>query len=735
SPIWSGSDFADEPVPPLPLELLRPIAYSASTPQLVENPPTPPMLEPRYYQPLLATPSPTVSCSTTPSPPPREHRPSTLLPELVTTSEVSKKHLRMVSLEKAKAVLQVPGAEHLLPEELRARVPVKSPTKSRSHEVLLRDTMMMFTSSPHKSARTPELPTLTMVDAQGRDRVVGSPRASVAPLPGFGFADILLAGRRGTGSFQVGTGAPRQMLKLYQQNAEFTHSTSSDAGRNDSVNDERGRARHRASRSVPHDRYLVQGVQTPSISPGVAANIHPLAGDYSTLLADQYRAPSASSAASSGRYEIDVREHMKMVPRALFHGKPMSRNTGQLQARYESPNVSVSPFARKQASESGGSVQSSKRDDDMLHALPCLVTDNRSSHRRRSTSGTIPISPPSQYEVLRTKITPAVPIDRRLAAYRRNSDDNRVSQYFPVTTRGNDQLLFRRSDDKENYQNLARAETSPFAFQPAPAIRRHAAPTRTNTEPMLRQRPSDASPELTAKQALFSRITRGAAKYAELLTRPAGLEPPDASDSRRRSSTKSGRRSSDKGHGVKFSNPFPKLDIPAANASPRAMASIESPHLHSPPSAKSPPGTYLGWTYAAKSAFDQARSPTKSSFPPSAAMYVHTITPARPLDERQNALPQDSDDDEPSSPVRRGSIFTGLLGGRREAKTEKRREDIKKSIRVVVTPEAAANRAQEERSFGYARVRSWEVEKDVREEGVAPKPGFVRRLSEFAGMI
>nr|OQO25014.1 hypothetical protein B0A51_07995 [Rachicladosporium sp. CCFEE 5018]OQO28819.1 hypothetical protein B0A51_04264 [Rachicladosporium sp. CCFEE 5018] len=735
SPIWSASDFADEPVPPLPLELLRPIAYSASTPQLVENPPTPPMLEPRYYQPLLATPSPTVSRSTTPSPPPLEHRPSTLLPEPVATVEVLKKHLRMVSLERAKAVLQAPGAEPLLPEELRARVPVKSPTKSRSHEVLLRDTMMMFTSSPHESVRAPELPTLTMVDAQGRDRAVGSPRASVAPMPGFGFAEALPVGRRGTGSFQVGNNAPRQMVRLYRQNAESTQRDRSKEGYNGSVSDERGRARYRASRSVPQDRYLMQGVQTPSSSPDVMSTHH-LAGVYNTLLADQYRAPSASSAASSGRYDVDAREHMKMVPQALFQGKPMSRNTGQLQARYASPNASVSPFARSQASGSGTSMQCSTRDDDELYTLPRLETDKRVDHRRRSTSGTIPISPPSQYEPQRSKFTPAVPSDRKLAAYRRNSDDNRVSQYFPVTTRGTDQLLFRRSDDEDSYQNPARAETPPFASQPTPAVRRHAPPTRTSTEPILRQRPSNASSsELTAKQALFSRITRGAAKYAELLTRPAGQEPPLASGFRRRSSTNSARRSSDKGHSTKFSNPFTKLDISAANANPRAKASIDSPDLHSSPSAKSPPGTYLGWTNAAKSAFDQARSPTKTSFPPAAAMYVHTTTPARPLDERQIALPQDSDDDEPSSPVRRGSIFTGLLGGRREAKAEKRREDIKKSIRVVVTPEAAANRVNDERSFGHARVRSWEVEKEVNHEVVAPRPGFVRRMSEFAGMI
>lgn len=127
SPMWSASDLAGNPMPPLPPELLRPIAYSASTPELVEKAPTPLVfLQPRTYQPLLVTPSPTISRRTTPSPSPlesqRSTRFSTLLPTAVETLEIPKNHLRTVSLEKAKAALEAPGAEHLLPEELRAKL-------------------------------------------------------------------------------------------------------------------------------------------------------------------------------------------------------------------------------------------------------------------------------------------------------------------------------------------------------------------------------------------------------------------------------------------------------------------------------------------------------------------------------------------------------------------------------------------------------------------------------------
>ena len=119
SPVWSASDLADNPLPALPPELLRPIAYSASTPELIETPPDGLLLQPRTYQPLLTTPSPTISRHTTPSPGPEplqeERKFSMLLPTAVDAVDIPKSHLRTVSLEKAKATAGAPGAEHLLP--------------------------------------------------------------------------------------------------------------------------------------------------------------------------------------------------------------------------------------------------------------------------------------------------------------------------------------------------------------------------------------------------------------------------------------------------------------------------------------------------------------------------------------------------------------------------------------------------------------------------------------------
>lgn len=142
SPVWSASDLVDNPLPALPPELLRPIAYSASTPQLIETPPDGLLLQPRTYQPLLTTPSPTISRNTTPSPgtdPLQEGRKfSTLLPTAVDVVNIPKSHLRTVSLEKAKATAGAPGAEHLLPEELRAKSKGKTVVKTRSLEPIVK---------------------------------------------------------------------------------------------------------------------------------------------------------------------------------------------------------------------------------------------------------------------------------------------------------------------------------------------------------------------------------------------------------------------------------------------------------------------------------------------------------------------------------------------------------------------------------------------------------------------
>lgn len=96
---------------------LQPNVYSYSSPHLVESPPTPPLLQPRTFSPLLDSPL------TTPDETPEEWRhESVLLPPAPPAIDVNptKGHVKTVSLEKAKAAMHTPGKAPLLPEELRA---------------------------------------------------------------------------------------------------------------------------------------------------------------------------------------------------------------------------------------------------------------------------------------------------------------------------------------------------------------------------------------------------------------------------------------------------------------------------------------------------------------------------------------------------------------------------------------------------------------------------------------
>lgn len=741
SPVWTGSDFADEPLPALPQQYLQPIAYSASTPQLVERPPTPPLLEPRTYQPLLATPSPTVSRATTPSPTPRTDdrppRPSILLPMPLESPKIERQHLRTVSLEKAKAAAQSPGAEHLLPEELRARshptrvsliksrsfeplvrTPTERPKQPReAREPIVRDTLAMFRVSPESAKTPPELPTLTLIDAEGRDRVVGSPRASVAPLPAFAFPEPPMT-PTSPPSFDVGSHAPKFMAPLADQPRQQSKTKLAKALGLQAKDDGRGRARTRGPHSPDLGYYIPDRWRPPSptSSSEDEGDAHQVAKEYHSLLTEQYRQQSSSPAATSVNSEGSVREHLRMVPQPLFT-KPQAMPTGGIRPRYDSPNSSVSPGHRREQSDSSVAIRPGSRGHDRSGSLPLTIYTHHKG-RQFSENGDIPISPPFDYNPY---TLPDVPQARSLPKHRRNSYDNRVSAYFPIMTKGSP-LKFRRSDERKKSLPGLRSPKSPLSpGRPllaadiiAQRLQTPASSPLNQTPPTSHKAPkSDASSveltakELRAKQALLSRITKGAVKYADLLTRPAAQIP---ATSARKQPT--------------------RLHIPPASAFTNAEARADSPHLL--PSPKSP-GLSLGWSAAAKHAFD-AQHPGSPTHQPShasnnavhpAALYTHTLLPARPLDERGTGLAED--EAAGAAGRRRGSLFGSLMDFRKEAKAEKRREEIKRTIRVVQTPEAAG-----ERRRSASLERSDMMMTQGRRASILPVE-LMRTVSEFAG--
>lgn len=715
SPVWSISDLAENPMPVLPQELLQPIAYSASTPELVEKASTGFLLEPRTYQPLLTTPSPTISRQTTPSPAPtpsrRETMSSILLPTAVEVAEIPKTHLRTVSLEKAKATSGAPGAEHLLPEELREMSKGKTLAQTRSLEPIVRapqpiaksterirkDTLAMFKMSVDLPPDAPALPKMTLVDAEGRDRVVGSPRLSVAPLPTFSFPDEPVRNPI-SNAFPVGKNAPKTMVSLTSQDHYMPSSQVPQPG---PYGHERGRSIQRGPRNSGYGFYHSDGRRQESPREiGLDDDAGYMAQEYYSLLAEQNRQASASSASRSMKSDVEVGEHMRMVPQPLFHGKPFATQHGQVGSRYDSVTEPVSPFNR-QYSDSSVSFQSQRSGEDRLPSLPYRLSITTNNQRRRSSIGTIPISPPFQYSDHSTSPPPAampnVPQPRRIPMHRRNSNDNRVSAYWHIPTKGGNELVFRRSKEKQPSsspkspgvpllapnvvaQRLKTPEVtpehSPLFRTPWPIQHTTSAPAPSYPQPTREESPTsgrkptaskESNTELTAKQALLARITKGAAKYAEQLTRPA--EP------RRRSPS------------------------PLSNNEP--IARTDSPHLFPgpaphPPSFKPKPTNNhakkpsLGWSNSSKAIFDSHHIPGHQSKPSQTSFYTHTLTPPRPLDERNAAEEEDSTT--AMATARRGSInlFATFRDLRRETKAEKRREEIKKSIRVVGVPEGAA---------------------------------------------
>ena len=672
--------------------------------------------------------------------------------------KIEKQHLRTVSLEKAKAAVQSPGAEHLLPEELRARnhptrmslnksrsfeplvrTPIELPRQAReakeSKPPIVRGTLAMFRVSPQSATAPPELPTLTLVDAQGRDRVVGLPRASVAPLPVFAFPQPPMT-PTSTPAFDVGSNAPKLMAPLANQQRQQSKDKLTQVLGLDVKDDGSGRKLTRGPRSPDYSHYMPNRWRPPSptSSSDDEGDARHVAKEYHNLLTEQYRQQSSSPAATSVNSEASIREHMQMVPQPLF-SKPQAMPTrGGMRPRYDSSNGSVSPDHRREQSDSSVATSSRSPNRDRSGSLPLTMTTNV-EHRQLSLNGEIPISPPFDYNPY---ALPAVPQAREIPKHRRNSDDNRISAYFTVVTKGSP-LKFRRSDERKKSLPGLRSPKSPlspgrplFAADiiteklQTPAGSPAASPLNRTPPTSHRAPTSDASSaeltkkELTAKQALLSRITKGAVKYADLLTRPAAQMP----TSHKRSQTPE----------RKHQQPA-RLHIPPVSAFTNAEARADSPHLiPTPPSAsKSPksPGLSLGWSAAAKHAFDAQYpgSPTHAHRPSHsantvhpAAIYTHTLLPARPLDERGTGLAED-EAAATGAGKRRGSMFGSFMDFRKEAKAEKRREDIKRTIRVVQTPEAA----------GEGRLRrSLSVTDDGRRTS-RPVMELMRTVSEMTG--
>ena len=655
---WRSSDFADEPLPPLPT--LLPVAYSSSTPHLTGKPPTPPLLPARtYISPLIVTPSPTASRGSTPSPPPY-HKPSVLLPSPPVSVQVPLKQLRTVPLEQAKAQHHAPGAVHLLPEELRAQ----TLGKSKSHDAIRVDSIAIISGRPLPQPPEPS----TLVDNQGRRRTLRSPIEQYPSEYPFLTANSDAPGCVSPTRRAASKHDQDEMQVALQEQRKASRGKATQALGLDDTDEQRGRTRQRRPRNTDYSNYLpnkrTSGDQSSSDQETDARKI---AKDYHALLNDQYRSKTSSPGHyHAGDSDESIKNHMKMVPRPLFQTKPPAKLPGSVTGLRK--DSYVFPYRLSDGSENFGndkldSSDSSRGPNPFERSLT-----PESTHKRRSTSGSIPSSPPTDMPSPSTRSqVRGRPIVRQEKTNKRRhgSYDNRASTYCPYIAprkgRKPKTLLGRAPTQSPPVpllstdivaQRLKTPNDSPISSHQS----QHSSVGRENEFRKSSNAISDGR-----RPSLRDRIAKGAAKYADLFTKPSELP---------------GQRN------------YPAM-VPATGAP-------VSPHLLRSPVKSQPPRVHLGWSDTAKTSYDTSRALPASPRSPRTPQFTHIAAPARPLDETALGLR------ETESPRRKGSIFGSVFEGWKENKAEKRREELKKIIKVVPNePGAVAAGKRRASTFGW----------------------------------
>lgn len=635
---WTSADFADEPVPPLPL--LRPLAYSASTPQLVEKQVNAPVFQPRTFSPLIRTPSATTTSQVNTPAATQEVRdsffPVKSLPSEPQALQPQKKHVRTISLEEAKAAINAPGAVHLLPEELRA----KQFRRSRSDEALREVNLQ----GPDKPATAKPSEPLTLVDRQGRRRTILSPRDSFAFVAKHPLALAKCDGPVSNFSFHMGAKPQNSMVPVATQQREASENKVIQALGLDEFDEPRGRTRNRGPRNLNYEHYLRNAKRVAEHS---SSRNEPLtqtaAQEYHALLTEQHSKQSDLTTHHTTESDDKMKTYLNMIPQPLFHTTPLAKPTGRVDRNDKDQDIT--PYDLSPATlESGDSDRESEIDPE-LHPL---TIPRDTQHKRCSTSGTIPISPPEPLgrsftvqssrsgvsEISHVTNKKKTKMDSRVSAYyphvasRKKTKAKRASKYSAQQSEIPPMpLLFSRTDTLSIESGSY--ETSPSSF--------HARPLDKFRGNGKSRKGSDASSK-RSRPPLHQRVVKGA---MDILTH----------------------------HDMPESDSYEPITA--------ATVSEGSPHLLPSPVKSRPKEVHLGWSDVAKNTFDRVTSPTKT--PPKAVSppVIDIETPARPLEKTNTGL------SEAGPPRRKGSIFGTILDSWKESKAERRREELKKMIKFV----------------------------------------------------
>ncbi|QIW95424.1 hypothetical protein AMS68_000942 [Peltaster fructicola] len=569
----------------------------------------PQLLLPRTYSPMPTTASKNISSS--PSPERAfEQRPSVLLPIPMLHPQVPQKYLNTVSLEKARAVQNASDTEHLLPEELRARMIAKA--RSSEHIVKLTDQLNEKPQKPGSICKVHEpmtmrLPSMMMLDAETWHRFDPSQAKNNDAYAQTTFVNAAQVNTRWSGS----TAIPMSRDQSLSQNSSIPASEVS-------VDEpERGRTLHRGSRQA-----VKLHIPRP---PSDAAAI---ASEYTTLVSGPW------DGASQTRYN-EAETNVELTPQPLFAFKSPGLPPGTMQHRITaSATSSVSPKAPAIA----GTLHDSDWDAGSLQGTPPppknFFPDTDEESEDRSRTGSIPIS----HSLLdpRQPPEPTLPVVPSSTAVQTTTFDTMV----PWITTPKAKKEYRESAyypyvGRRRYGKAKGTNKTSVKIQPVLAVHVARKPVHPTTPAAAQAQSSKKSTDIS------DLLTRATNKITDKLTRTAEQDK---------------------------------------------IQPISPARLH-----QSVTGVYLGWSEESKEDFD-ASKPTSAKLHYAAGVftprptvkqtYSHIVTPARPLDERGNALAEQSDDRRIAA-SRKGSFLGGLLDMSREKGRERRREGIKKTIRLI----------------------------------------------------
>lgn len=389
----------------MPTFFLQPSVYSLSTPELTLGDTPQSTVSPRPCAPLITSPSPSPSRASTPSPPPDSLWREQLLPPSPQMLRVKTQHIRTVSLDKAKAALRSPGVQQLLPEEMRALAAARKAHQqhiirgSRSFEGIVPPRSPIL----HHALPSPSLPSPTPYDW---------------PLPANRESKLSDEYFNMTKAKRMSMSPVERQLK---SSIEISVTRPSEPPMSDY--EPRGRSRQQSrtgsSRRLDNyeskviDAYEDRTLDAPS-NESLIDEAKRLANEYHALFKEDARAAGIRKHSASS---TSIKEKMKLVPQALFFNPRQISKQRELEYQKSrnktyTPSPSRSPNSRTTPREKHNGPKGKERALNFPYKLS-LTPESTGARIRRSTSGSIPISPPFPgHEVTKAKDMPA-PMQRK----------------------------------------------------------------------------------------------------------------------------------------------------------------------------------------------------------------------------------------------------------------------------------------------------------------------------------